>query len=324
MELNLAGTQGTYTVRDDGTELASSCKASIAASYAKIVLLSTGFGLICTTYWVLSSLTTSFNAELGSFSLGIVFFGFLITLFIAPTLLDALGGKACAVSSGFCALVYSASYFYPSWYTLIPSSLVMGVGYGLLYAASGTIKNDEVQKCVEHWKVDPLTYQGRFSAIMSSFGMGISSFLAGGISISILSSFNSNSTLPVQDSCAVNDSNMAQSTVSVDPKTYYTLVGTMTGVSLLSIATLSIMRGAAYHQCRVCSFGLKEAFRTTVTYTVKVFKQVSTPAYVLVLPLRMNQGFMIAYVAGVFTKVSFLWLTMLIGGGASCICVTTI
>ena len=310
MELNLAGTQGTYTVRDDGTERASSCKASIAAAYAKIVLLATGFGLICTTYWVLSSLTTSFNAELGSFSLGFLYFGFLITLFITPTLLDALGGKACAVSSGFCALVYSASYFYPSWYTLMPSSLVMGVGYGLLYAASGTIKNDEVQKCVEHWKVDPLTYQGRFSAIIGSFGIGASSFLAGGISIGILSSFNSNSTMP-QDSCAVNDSGMAQSTVSVDPNTYYTLVGTMTGVSLLSIATLSIMSGATYHQCRVCSLGLKEAFRTTVAHAVKVFKQVSTPEYVLALPLRMNQGFMIAYVAGVFTKVSFLWLTML-------------
>ena len=317
------GTRGLYTVRD-GTSTEHASNGRISSSYVKLVTFGVGFGLLCVAFYGLSSLATSFNDLLGSLSLACVYVGFLTSVFVTSSLMNILGAKTCAVSSGFCALVYSASYFYPSWYTLIPSSLVMGVGYGLLYAASGTIKNDEVQKCAEHWKVDPLTYQGRFSAIMSSFGMGVSSFLAGGISISILSSFNSNSTLPVQDSCAVNDSNMAQSTVSVDPKTYYTLVGTMTGVSLLSIATLSIMRGAAYHQCRVCSIGLKEALRTTVTYSVKVFKQVSTPAYMLVLPLRMNQGFMIAYVAGVFTKVSFLWLTMLIGGGASCICVTTI
>ena len=304
MELNLAGTQGSYTIRD-GTESASSCKESIAASYAKIVTLATGFGLICTTYWVLSSLTTSFNAELGSFSLGIVYVGFLITLFVTPSLLDILGGKACAVGSGFCALIYSASYFYPTWYTLMPSSLAMGVGYGLLYAASGTIKNDEVQKCVKHRKVDPVTYQGRFSAIIGSFGIGASSLLGGSISIGILSSFSSNFTM-LPDSCTLNASNVSQSTVSVDPETYYTLVGTMTGVSLVSVATLSIMRGAAYHQCSVCSFGLKDALRTTATHAVKVFKQVSTPAYTLVLPLRMNQGFVIAYVAGVFTKVSFV------------------
>lgn len=318
MELNLAGTQGIYTIRDGP---AHASKKSIAASYAKIVTLATGFGLICTTYWVLSSLTTSFNGRMGSFSLGIIFFGFLTTLFITPTLLDILGGKTCAVGSGFCALIYSASYFYPSWYTFMPSSLVMGVGYGLLYASSGTIKNDEVRRCVEHWKIDPVTYQGRFSGIVGSFGIGASSFVAGGISIGILSSFSNNSTMlsssvailnstMSQDSC-VNDSSITQpATVSVDLKTYYTLVATIAGVSLVSITTLSIMRGAAYHQCRVRSFGLKEALCTTAAHAVKVFKQASTPAYGLVLPLRMNQGFVIAYMAGVFTKVSFLWLAM--------------
>lgn len=307
MELNLTGTQGTYTTRDGP---AHASKKGIAASYAKIVMLATGFGLICTTYWVLSSLTTSFNASLGSFSLGIIFFGFLMTQFVAPTLLDILGGKTCAVISGFCALIYSASYFYPSWYTFMPSSLAMGVGYGLLYAASGTIKNDEVRKCVEHWTIDPMTYQGRFSAIVGSFGIGASSFVAGGITIGILSSFSDNSTMP-RDRCIDLGSNINQSeTVSVDLTSYYTLVATMVGVSLVSITTFSIMRSAAYHQCRVRSFELKEALHTTATHVVKVFKQASTPAYGLVLPLRMNQGFMIAYMAGVFTKVSFLWLAM--------------
>ena len=99
-----------------------------------------------------------------------------------------------------------------------------------------------------------------------------------------------------------NTSSTAHDSV-VSSTVYYTLVATMTGASLLCILTMSIMRGAVYHQCRVCSFKLKEALRNTATRAVKVLKQASTPAYGLVLPLRMNQGLVASYFFGVFTKV---------------------
>ena len=307
MGLTFAGTKGNYTVRES-TEHAS--KGSMVASYAKIVMFSAGFCLLSVAYMALGSLTTSFNAELGSFSLATMFIGFTMALFYAPSLMDMIGAKACAVCSGFCVLFYSMSYFHPTWYTLIPSSLVMGIGYGLLYAASGAIKNDEVQKCVERFKVDPMTYQGRFSAIIISFGLGAAACLSGSISFGILASTNLNHSRP-NGSCVVGVVNTSlmdntSSTVHdsvVSLTVYYTLVATMTGASLLCILTMSIMRGAVYHQCRVCSFKLKEALHNSATRTVKVFKQACTPAYGLVLPLRMNQGFVIAYFAGVFTKV---------------------
>ena len=309
MELNLAGTKGSYTVRD-GAEHVS--EGSMVASYAKIVTFGLGFCLLCVAFYGLSSLTTSFNAELGSFFLASLYFGFLTSLFLIPSLMDIIGAKACAVCSGFCVLFYSMSYFHPTWCTLIPSSLVMGVGYGLLYAASGAIKNDEVQKCVERFKVDPVIYQGRFSAIIISFGLGTSACLSGSISFGILASTNLNHSRPngsvscvvgvVNTSLLDNTSSTVHDSV-VSPTVYYTLVATMTGASLLCILTMSIMRGAVYHQCRVCSFKLKEALRNSATRAVKMFKQACTPVYGLVLPLRMNQGFASAFFYGVFTKV---------------------
>ena len=316
MELNLVGTKGYYTVRD-GSERVTS-ETSIVASYANVVNFGVGFSLLGIAYYGLSSLSTSFNAQLGSFSLAIVFFGFLTSQFVTPSLMDVLGAKTCAVGSGIFVLLFSVSYFYPTWYTLMPSSLGMGLGYGLLYAASGTIKNDEVRKCVERFKVDPLTYQGRFSAIIITFGLGASAMLAGVTSLGILSSRSSEVSRVGGCEQARNNSlvfNTSKATQTdfrplVSPTVYYILVATMTAVSLLCIFTMSIMRGAAYHKCKVRSFGLKEALRNTATHAVKVLKQACTPAYGLVLPLRLNQGFTTAFFYGVFTKVCLMWCCM--------------
>ena len=310
MEFNLLGTKGYYTVRS-GTEHALEgnqpiLRKSMATSYAKVVVLAVGFGLICTTYFVLNSLTTSLQAEIGSFCLAALYFGWLTALFISPSLVGILGAKTCALVSSVCTLIYSASYFHPSWYTLMPSSLGMGIGYGFLYTAAGTIKNDEVQRSVEQWKVDPMIYQGRFSAIIVSFGLGASSLLSGVISVVILSFSDYNATSHLNgtvDLKTPNTCNSAQLEVQLEDKAYYILVATLATTSLLSIFMVSIMRGAAYHQCNMCSFGLKKVLHTMCTHAVKVFKQAATPAYGLLLPLQLNQGFSTAYFFGVFTKV---------------------
>ena len=286
-------------------------KNSIVASYIKLVVYGVGFGLFNTSFFSLASLTTSFNGKLGSFSLSIVYAAFPVFLFATPSLVKILGAKTCAVGSGLCVLVYSVSYFYPSWYTFTLSSLIMGVGFGLLYTSAGAIKNDEVLWCVEHWKVDRETYQGRFSGIIVSLGLGAAVCLAGLVNLVILSAAHVHRPSPnetcmvdiVSTSLAGNTNMTTHHSPMVSPVAYYVLVATITAVSLLCILTMSVMRGAAYHQCRVCSFGLKKALRSSVTHAVKVVKQACTPAYGLVLPLRMNQGFVAAYFFGVFTKV---------------------
>ena len=305
------GTRGLYTVRD-GTLTEHASNGRISSSYVKLVTFGVGFGLLCVAFYGLSSLATSFNDLLGSLSLACVYVGFLTSVFVTSSLMNILGAKTCAVSSGFCALVYSASYFYPSWYTLIPSSLVMGVGYGLLFAASGAIKNDEVRKCVEHWKVDSDTYQGRFSAIIIALGLGTAMSISGLISFFILSFTDVHHSRPngtcmavdfANTSLAGNTNNTTHHSSVMSPMVYYVLVAILTAVSLLCILTMSVMRGATYHPCRVRSFGLKEALRSSATHAVKVVKLAFTPAYGLVLPLRMNHGFLTAYFFGVFTKV---------------------
>lgn len=302
MEVNLTGTKGCYTLRGNDE---TATRGSIATSYAKVITLGVGFGLVCLVFWVLSSLTTSFNEEMGSFSMALLFFSFLTSQFYTPAIIDVFGAKASAIGSGITTLFLAASYFYPSWYTLMPSAFAMGLGFGLLYAASGVIKNDEVEKCVNRFRVDPTAYQGRFSAIIIAFGIGLSSLSAGSVTCAILYSeginFTSATNMALQPQCSTL--NTTTTSVQLDRITYLTLVATLTGVSLISIFTFCIMGGAAYHQCRICSRGLRDIFRSSAVRAVKVLKQACTPEYGLVLPLRFNQGFALAYFYGVFTKV---------------------
>lgn len=295
----------------------------LGKSYAKMFTLAVGFFLIDIPFFLLSSLTTSFSVDLGAFSLGAMYVAFTSFLFVTPSLVVMLGSKTCALWSGIGALVFSLGYLYPSWYTLLPVSFIMGVSLALMYTILAVTKNDEVQSIGEKYDIDPVTYQGRFSAIISVVGDGASSVVSG-IATFVILSFkpsyhNHMDSVPSNQSFAnvtVSDhhniSLQGQMCVAVtsespvllpDSLSYYILVAVCAGASLLCVIILSILDGAAYHKCRLCSYGPKEFVCHVAAYVVKVLQQSSTPEYVLLLPLRLTHGFALGYFQGVFTKV---------------------
>ena len=293
---------------------------SLASSYTKVALFGMGAHLISVAYFVLVSLTTSYNADLGSYSLSAMFASQIVSLLVTPSLVNIFGSKACSVMSGLCALVFASSYMYPSWYTIMPSSLVQGFACGLIFATLVVTKNDEVRRVVEEKKVDEVAYHGRFGAI-SSVAFNSSAIVAGIITIATLSdeddgppahnatgggngSVSHNATKQLfLPACAATSS--TDSAVSSHYNiNYYILVGVCILATLLSIVIFSIGRGAAYHQCRVCSFGLRSVLCDIVTYAARVLKQATTPAYGMTLPLWLLHGTLAAYFFGVFTKVS--------------------
>ena len=294
---------------------------SLASSYTKVALFGVGAHLISVAYFVLVSLTTSYNADLGSYSLSAMYASQIVSLLVTPSLVNIFGSKACSVMSGLCALVFASSYMYPSWYTIMPSSLVQGFACGLIFATLVVTKNDEVRRIVEEKKVDEVAYHGRFGAICS-VAFNSSAIVAGIITIATLSdqddappahnatgggngsvSYNATEQLFLP-ACAAKTSSTNSAVSSHYNINYYILVGVCTLATLLSIVIFSIGRGAAYHQCRVCSFGPRSVLRDIVTYATRVLKQATTPAYGMTLPLWLLHGALAAYFFGVFTKVS--------------------
>lgn len=287
----------------------------LGKAYAKMFALAVGFFLVDIPFFLLSSLTTSFSVDLGAFSLGAMYVAFTSFLFVAPSLVVMLGSKTCAVGSGFGALVFSLGYLYPSWYTLLPGSFVMGVSLASVYTIIAVTKNDEVQNIAEKYNIDPVTYQGRFSAIISVVGDGASSVVSGIVTFVILSS---NPSYPNPLDSVHSNQSFANLTVPpacvtvtgeapaipLDSLSYYILVAVCAGASTVCIFILSILDGAAYHKCRLRSYGPKEFVCHVASYVVKVLQQGSTPEYALLLPLRLTHGFALGFFQGVFTKVS--------------------
>ncbi|XP_073529499.1 protein unc-93 homolog A-like isoform X4 [Phyllobates terribilis] len=113
----------------------------MAKHLVNILVVSFGFLLLFTAFGGLQSLQSSLNADegLGVASLSIIYGALIISsVFVPPILIKKIGCKWTIVASMCCYITYSLGNFYPSWYTLIPTSVILGFGGAPLWAAKCT------------------------------------------------------------------------------------------------------------------------------------------------------------------------------------------
>ncbi|XP_046330267.2 protein unc-93 homolog A-like [Haliotis rufescens] len=104
------------------------------------LILASVFLAAFTAYHALQNLQSSLNEEhdLGVFSLSAVYGAFVFSGILAPTVIRYFGIKRCIILSWVCHLIYTISNFYPAFYTLIPSSLLLGGISGFLWTSQST------------------------------------------------------------------------------------------------------------------------------------------------------------------------------------------
>ncbi|XP_075122708.1 protein unc-93 homolog A-like isoform X2 [Leptodactylus fuscus] len=106
-----------------------------------ILVLSFGILLLYTAYMGLQTLQSSLNniEGLGVASLSVMYVSLsLSSLLLPPLLIKKIGCKWTIVASMICFISYSLCNFYPSWPTLIISSILLGLGGGPLWASKST------------------------------------------------------------------------------------------------------------------------------------------------------------------------------------------
>ncbi|XP_063773796.1 protein unc-93 homolog A-like [Pseudophryne corroboree] len=117
-----------------------------------ILVVSFGFLLLFTAYGGLQSLQSSLNVDggLGVASLSIIYGALIISsMFIPPIMIKKVGCKWTIVASMCCYITYSLGNFYPSWYTLIPTSIILGFGGAPLWAAKCTYLTESGNRYAE-------------------------------------------------------------------------------------------------------------------------------------------------------------------------------
>lgn len=102
-------------------------------------VISTSFFFVFTSYFSIQSLQSSFNEEggLGTASLSTLYATFILSAILAPLGLKIIGCRRVIIIAWVCNMIYTGTNFYPKWWTLLPSSILVGSLGGLLWTAQG-------------------------------------------------------------------------------------------------------------------------------------------------------------------------------------------
>ncbi|XP_032507209.1 protein unc-93 homolog A [Phocoena sinus] len=273
-----------------------------------ILVLSFGFLLLFTAYGGLQTLQSSLYSEegLGVAALSTLYGGMLLSsVFLPPILIKKLGCKWTIVIAMCCYVTFTLGNFYASWYTLIPTSILLGLGAAPLWSAQGTyltiMGNTHAEKRGKVGRDVVSQYFGIFFLIYQSsgvFGNLISSLVFG--QTPAQGAIPEEQLLP----CGASDCLMAtastNSTSRPSQELIYTLLGVYTGSGFLAILLTAVFLEPV-KDAQQKSEGEKQAspFWSTLLSTVKLFRDKRLCLLVL---LPLYSGFQQAFLAGDYTR----------------------
>eukprot|EP00080_Pristionchus_pacificus_P001116 PDM61136.1 unc-93 [Pristionchus pacificus] len=103
---------------------------------ANLWIISLAFLFLFTAFHGLQNLQTSVNGTLGADSLAVLYTSLAISsLFVPSFMINRIGCKLTLIASFFVFLLYHIANFLPQYYSLIPMSILAGVGGACLWGA---------------------------------------------------------------------------------------------------------------------------------------------------------------------------------------------
>lgn len=106
-----------------------------------LLVVSGAFLFLFTAFQSLSNLQSSLNREEGIGTVGLsVIYGALVLscMFLPPFVIELLGCKWSVAFSMLCYILYMAANFYATWWTIMPSAVILGIGAAPLWSAKCT------------------------------------------------------------------------------------------------------------------------------------------------------------------------------------------
>ncbi|XP_076111932.1 protein unc-93 homolog A-like isoform X2 [Mytilus galloprovincialis] len=133
----------TQNIDPDNKEdmLSSKSHMSTFTISKNLVIISTGFLLLFTSFNSLSNLQSTLNKEdaLGTVGLSVIYCaGVLSCLFLPSFVIGNLGCKWTIALSMVCYVVYMGANFRAVWGTIVPASIIIGIGASTLWSATST------------------------------------------------------------------------------------------------------------------------------------------------------------------------------------------
>lgn len=105
--------------------------------FKNLIVLSVGFMLVFTAFSSLRNLQSSINHDngLGLMSLSVMYAAYLLGCLLAPMVIQHCRPKKAIVLALIPVILFTLANFYPSYYTLIPASALVGFGNANIWTA---------------------------------------------------------------------------------------------------------------------------------------------------------------------------------------------
>ncbi|KAF6116883.1 unc-93-like protein A [Phyllostomus discolor] len=275
-------------------------------SLRNVLVVSLGFLLLFTAYGGLQSLQSSLYSEegLGVAVLSTLYGAMLLSsMFLPPLLIRTLGCKWTIVASMSCYVTFSLGNFYASWYTLVPTSVLLGLGAAPLWSAQGTylttVGNAYAEKAGQAGRDVVSRYFGIFFLVFQSSGVW-------GNLISSLVFGQTPTQGPVSEeqleSCGARDCLMAtapgNSTQRPTQQLIYTLLGIYTGSGVLAVLLVALLLDPLGEPQQRSEGGTPSVCSTLLS----TFRLLRDRRLRLLVLLPMYSGFEQAFLAGDYTR----------------------
>ncbi|XP_070782346.1 protein unc-93 homolog A [Enoplosus armatus] len=306
----------------------------ISRNFKNVLVVSVGFLCLFTAYGGLQSLQSSLNAEqgMGVASLSVIYASIITSsMFLPPIMIKNLGCKWTIVVGMACYVSYSFGNLHPGWYTLIPTSVILGLGGSPLWSAKCTYLtlSGNAQAAREGKKgADVINqYFGIFFFIFQSSAVwgNLMSSLIFGQDTNV-----ANITAEQLQSCGAADCGLsisANATTDTRPsqELVWKLVGCYIGVGVLAILIVAVFLDNIDREQASQFRGSREPFCHTFLATFRLLKDWRL---VTLIPLTMYSGFEQSFLSGEYTKnymtcalgIHFVGFAMMCFGASNSLC----
>lgn len=305
----------------------------ISRNFKNVLVVSVGFLSLFTAYGGLQSLQSSLNAEqgMGVASLSVIYASIIVSsMFLPPIMIKNLGCKWTIVVGMACYVSYSFGNLYPGWYTLIPTSVILGLGGSPLWSAKCTYLtiSGNVQAAKDGNRGSDVInqYFGIFFFIFQS------SAVWGNLMSSLIFGQDTDiAFIPEEQlqSCGAADCglNISINSTTTRPaqKLVWTLVGCYIGVGVLAMLIVAVFLDNIDREQSSQFRGNREPFCHTFMATFRLLKDWRL---VTLIPLTMYSGFEQSFLSGEYTKnyvtcalgIHFVGYVMMCFGATNSLC----
>ena len=298
--------KGSLTRPSDSEETDSRRKSKRWA-YKNVYGLSLAFVVLFTAFIGLQNLQSSINSAggLGLVTLSLLYTMFIAAGFITPGFLKLFGTKYSLLFGFICHLIYTLTNYYPSWYTLVPGSILIGFASGPIWAAASTHLAEVAVMVAPSLKKKQDYLISKFTGVFFFFFQfsQVPGNLASSLILFPYTEDVTNVNLNVSNDSFDGEACNILTSQSFEEKYLYILVSVYVGFIVTSIVLLLIFvdRLPTSNSFFSTEKKLELYLKKPLIELLKVLKDVKM---LLIAPMVVYNGMELAFAFGTFTEVS--------------------